>query len=162
MLTPQQAKRLAADLFDDADQPVGADSNPPLPERIGSYRIRRIIAAGGMGTVFETEQTHPHRTVALKVMKREYGLRGRRALRRFEYESEILASLRHPGIAQIFEAGTYDDGSGGVPYFVMEYIPDAKPITKYADEHKLSIRLRLELFAEVCDAVHHGHQKGII
>jgi len=78
MLTPQQAKRLAAELFDDADQPVGADSNPPLPERIGSYRIRRIIAAGGMGTVYEAEQTHPHRTVALKVMKREYGLRGRR------------------------------------------------------------------------------------
>ena len=166
MLTPQQAKRLAAELFDDADQPAGADSNPPLPQQIGSYRIRRIIAVGGMGTVYEAEQTHPHRTVALKVMKREYGLRGRRALRRFEYESEILANLHHPGIAQIYEAGTHDDGTtsggGGVPYFVMEYIPDARPITEYADEHKLSIRQRLELFTEVCDAVHHGHQKGII
>ena len=185
MLTPQQAKRLAAELFDDNDKPShlplppgegqgeGIPPLPPgegrgegLPQQIGSYRIRRIIAVGGMGTVYEAEQTHPHRTVALKVMKREYGLRGRRALRRFEYESEILASLRHPGIAQIYEAGTHDDGTtsggGGVPYFVMEYIPDAKPITKYADQHKLSIRQRLELFAEVCDAVHHGHQKGII
>ncbi|MHC4129727.1 MAG: serine/threonine protein kinase, partial [Planctomycetota bacterium] len=86
----------------------------------------------------------------------------RSALRRFEDESQILARLRHPNIAQVYEAGTYDEGAGPVPYFAMEYIPDARPVTDYAQARALSTRQRLELFAKVCDAIHHGHQKGII
>ncbi|MBU0616722.1 MAG: serine/threonine protein kinase, partial [Planctomycetes bacterium] len=66
--------------------------------------------------------------------------------------------LRHPNVAEIYEAGTHL----GLPYFVMEYIADAQPITDYAEQHDLSTRDRLELFAQVCDAVHHGHQRGII
>lgn len=138
-----------------------SDGHPPAsPTRIGKYHIKRVIASGGMGVVYEAMQDHPRRVVALKVMKR--GIASRSALRRFEYESQLLARLRHPGIAQVYDAGTHADDSGTVPYFVMEYIPNAKPITQYADEKKLGTRQRLELFSKVCDAVHHGHQKGII
>ncbi len=130
------------------------------PKRIGHYHIKRVIAMGGMGTVYEATQEKPRRTVALKLMKQ--GIASRSALRRFEYESQILARLRHPGIAQIYEAGTHRDDNGTVPYFAMEYIPNALPINKYVREKKLGTRQKLELFASVCDAVHHGHQKGII
>ena len=131
-----------------------------IPEQIGHYRIKRIIAAGGMGVVYEAIQEHPRRTVALKIVKQ--GIASRSALRRFEYESQILARLRHPGIAQIYEAGMHDDGSGGVPFFAMEYIAAAKDLIDYARSKDLPTRKRLELFDKVCDAVHHGHQKGII
>ncbi|MEE8130478.1 MAG: serine/threonine-protein kinase [Vicinamibacterales bacterium] len=149
-LSPQQAKRIADELLDAAPDDV----------RIGRYRIVRRIAAGGMGTVYEAEQENPKRRVALKVMKR--GLASRSALRRFEYEAQILGSLRHPGIAQIYEAGTHDDGSGVVPFFAMEFVPEARTITDFAETSKLTLDERLELFARLCDAVHHGHQKGVI
>ncbi len=131
-----------------------------IPQQIGRYLIRRVIATGGMGTVYEAQQEHPRRTVALKVMR--LSIASRSAQRRFQYESELLARLQHPGIAQVFEAGTYEEGGSAVPYFAMELVPDARPITQYADRHGLKLPQRLELFAEVCDAVHHGHQKGII
>ena len=132
----------------------------PALKKVGRYQIKRAIASGGMGTVYEAVQENPRRTVAVKVMK--HGITSRSALRRFEYESQALARLRHPGIAHVYEAGTHREGEVTVPYFVMEYISNAKPITKYANEKKLGMRDRLELFAQVCDAVHHGHQKGII
>ena len=131
-----------------------------IPKKIGRYSVRRIIASGGMGTVYEAAQEQPRRPVAIKVMKR--GVTSRTAMRRFEYEAQLLARLSHPCIAQVYEAGTHDDGSGAVPFFAMEYIPNAKPITRYAEDKKLGTRERLELFIRVCDAVHHGHQKGII
>jgi len=113
-----------------------------------------------MGTVYVAVQERPRRTVALKLMKA--GIASRSALRRFEYESQILARLRHPNIAQVYESGTHDEGAGSVPFFAMEYIPSAKTITAYAEDKELGTRQRLQLFAKVCDAVHHGHQKGII
>ena len=134
-----------------------------FPKRIGHYHVKRVLASGGMGTVYEAIQEHPRRTVALKVMK--HGIVSRSAMRRFEYESQVLARLRHPGIAQVYEAGTHDDPDAlgePVPFFAMEYIPNARSITKYAKENKLSTREKLRLFARVCDAIHHGHQKGII
>ncbi|MHC4421381.1 MAG: tetratricopeptide repeat protein [Planctomycetota bacterium] len=133
---------------------------PALPEKIGGYAVKRVLASGGMGTVYLAIQEQPRRNVALKVMKS--GVVSRSALRRFEYESQILARLRHPNIAQVYEAGTHDDGAGGVPYFAMEYIAGAKPLTQYAQGTNLSTRQRLELFTAVCDAVAHGHQKGVI
>jgi serine/threonine protein kinase len=160
LLTPQQAKSLADRFLNGPDPAPGAADAAPPAETIGNYRILHRIASGGMGTVYEAEQEHPHRTVALKVMKR--GIASRSALRRFEYEAEILGRLRHPGIAQIYEAGTHDEGSGGVPFFAMEYVPNARNIIEYANAEGLSVRARLELLARVCDAVHHGHQKGVI
>jgi len=133
---------------------------PSLPEKIGHYAIKSRIGSGGMADVYLAMQEHPRRKVALKLMRA--GIASRSALRRFEFESQILGRLHHPNIAQVYEAGTHDDGSGGVPYFAMEYIPNAKSITDYAREKKLSTKQRLDLFAKVCDAVHHGHQKAII
>jgi len=127
---------------------------------IGRYHLKRLIGSGGMGAVYEAVQEQPRRTVALKIMKR--GIASRSALRRFEYEAQLLARLRHPGIAQVYEAGTHDDGSGPVPFFALEYIPGARTLTDHAKEKGLTTRQRLELFTLVCDAVHHGHQKGII
>ncbi len=131
-----------------------------LPKRVGQYHIKRAIASGGMGTVYEAVQEKPRRTVAVKLMRA--GIASRSALRRFEYESQLLARLRHPGIAQVYAAGTHRDGEVTVPYFAMEYIVGAKPVTDYAKEKNLGTRERMKLFCDVCDAVHHGHQKGII
>jgi serine/threonine protein kinase len=137
---------------------------PPVSRKIAGYTLQRVLASGGMGTVYLAVQDHPHRVVALKVMKA--GIASRSALRRFEYESQVLARLRHPNIAQVYEAGAHREGGAsdlpGVPFFAMEYVPDAKPITDYARLRNLATRQRLELFLQVCDAVHHGHQKGII
>ena len=130
------------------------------PTRIGRYHVKRLIGSGGMGAVYEAVQEQPRRTVALKVMR--HGIASKSAMRRFEYEAQLLARLRHAGIAQVFEAGTWDDGGGPVPYFAMEYIPAARTITEYASGKGLGTRERLALFVKVCDAVHHGHQKGII
>lgn len=131
-----------------------------VPVRIGPYRIRRRIGTGGMGSVYEGVQQNPERVVAIKVMRD--GHRSREARRRFEYESQVLARLSHPGIAKIYEAGTHDAGSRSLPYFVMEFVADARPITDFARDGKLKLRARLELFLQVCAAVHHGHQKGVI
>lgn len=135
--------------------------------RIGNYTLIRIIGSGGMGTVFEARQESPRRVVALKIMKSALG--SRTAQRRFEYEAQLLARLRHPGIAQIYEAGTHTDPptSPGAsphptPYYVMEYIPDARNLAEFCRARGLTVRERLELFARVCDAVHHGHTKGVI
>jgi serine/threonine protein kinase len=144
----------------DSQSVSSSDLPPGVPRRIARYEIRRVIASGGMGTVFEALQDQPRRSVAIKVMK--HGVVSPASLRRFEIESQLLAKLRHPSIAQVYEAGTFDDGSGSVPFFAMEYIPNAKPLTEYAREKGLTVRERLQLFAEVCDAVHHGHQRGVI
>ena len=145
---------------DASTKDLGKPSSAALPKKIGHYSIKSIIASGGMGTVYLAQQESPRRVVALKVMKK--GVASKSALRRFEYESQILARLKHPNIALVYEAGTHDDGEGGVPYFAMEYIANANTIIEYAKSKKLRTRELLALFAKVCDAVHHGHQKGII
>ena len=109
--------------------------------------------------VYEAEQDQPRRTVALKVIKP--GFTGPEQLRRFEQESQALGRLQHPGIAQIYEAGTADGGSGPQPYFAMELIR-GESLLRYAEAHQLNPRQRLELMAKVGDAVHHAHQRGII
>jgi tetratricopeptide (TPR) repeat protein len=112
-----------------------------------------------MGTVYEAEQQQPHRTVALKVIK--LGLGSASVLRRFENESQALGRLQHPGIAQIYEAGTADAGFGPQPYFAMEFIR-GESLLRYAESHHLNVRQRLELMVKVCDAVQHAHQRGLI
>ncbi|MBC8203748.1 MAG: protein kinase [Planctomycetes bacterium] len=131
-----------------------------MPSEIGRYKILGIIGSGGMGHVYEAMQEAPRRRVALKVIKG--GAASDMALRRFEFETQILAKLHHPNIAQIYEAGTWKSPEGEVPFFAMEYIPGRRGIIEYAQKRDLSIRDRLELFTKVCEAVHHGHQKGVI
>ena len=126
---------------------------------IGRFELRRVIASGGMGIVYEAEQDEPHRVVALKVLRRS--MASRRAMRRFRHEVEILGHLQHPNIAQIFDAGTFDEGEGAQPYFAMELI-GGRPLIEHAGAEKLGTRDRLGLFVKICNAVLHAHQHGII
>jgi len=112
-----------------------------------------------MGTVYRAEQKNPHRIVALKVIKP--GVSSDEHLRRFEREAEVLGRLQHPGIAQIYEAGTADSGLGPQPYFAMEFI-QGRPLLEYADALRLDASRRLALMTQVCEAVEHAHQRGII
>lgn len=131
-----------------------------MPSEIGRYKILGIIASGGMGVVYEAMQEAPRRRVALKIIKAGAG--SDMALRRFQFEAQTLAKLSHPNIAQIFEAGTWESENGESPFFAMEYIPGARGLVEYAQKRNLSIKDRLELFQKICEAVHHGHQKGVI
>jgi serine/threonine protein kinase/tetratricopeptide (TPR) repeat protein len=127
------------------------------PERIGPYRITRVLGQGGMGTVYEAEQREPlRRTVALKVIR--LGMDTDEVLARFEGERQALAVMDHPNIARALDAGTTDEG---LPYFVMELVP-GEPITDYCDRHELNLRQRLRLFLGVCRGIQHAHQKGVI
>ncbi len=134
--------------------------DPLIGQRVSQFRITGLLALGGMGTVYLAEQEQPKRTVALKVLRE--GLASPSMLRRFDHESQILARLRHPGIAQVYEAGTHKADGRSVPFFAMELIPDAQPITNYTHERGADTRERLRLFQQVCEAVQHGHQKGVI
>lgn len=132
-------------------------------QRIGQYTLRRVIAAGGMGVVYEAIQDRPHRTVALKVMRGGF-FRDDMTLRRFRHEVEILGRLQHPNIARIHEAGVHENGGwtgDAVPFFAMEWI-DGLPITDYAQSRDLDTRERLQLMVKVCHAVQYAHQKGVI
>ncbi|HKQ50408.1 MAG TPA: serine/threonine-protein kinase [Phycisphaerae bacterium] len=136
-------------------------SDPLVGQTIGSYTIRETIARGGMGRVYLAEQASPRRPVALKVMQSSAWSAS--AERRFDVESRVLAYLRHPNIAQVYESGAHRLEAGAtVHYFAMEYIPNVRTITQHANENEHGIRDRLDLFLQLCDAVHHGHQKGII
>ncbi|MCC7110043.1 MAG: serine/threonine protein kinase, partial [Deltaproteobacteria bacterium] len=129
----------------------------PLPESIGSYRVLKVLGDGGMGRVYLAEQDAPiRRRVALKVVRT--GLDTHEMLARFELERRALALLEHPHIAKIFDAGATE---GGQPFFAMEHVAGT-PITRYCAEHALPERQRLALFAQVCDAVQHAHQRGIL
>lgn len=132
------------------------------PEQVGRYRVVRLIGEGAMGCVYEAEQESPRRRVALKLMRP--GLMSRQVLQRFEREAQILARLHHPGIAQVYEAGTFGpaDRPGRLqPYFAMELI-EGVPLSRYAAERNLGVRARLELMAKVCDAVQHAHDRGVV
>ncbi|MGA7929094.1 MAG: protein kinase, partial [Candidatus Sulfotelmatobacter sp.] len=137
----------------------GAIAAPRLPSTIGTYRIIRLLGEGGMGAVYEAEQDQPRRKVALKVIKSAWA--DRELLRRFELESQTLGRLHHPGIAQIYEAGTAETGFGSQPFFAMEII-HGKPLIEYAEARHLNTRHRLALMIQICEAVEHAHQRGII
>lgn len=152
------ALSLVADMIPPALRPVGLESL--IGRRIGDYQILGLIGQGGMGVVFEAEQSRPSRRVALKLIRT--GLTSPTAVNRFDDEAQILARLSHPGIAQVYAAGTHQEGSDLIPYFAMEFIPGARSLTRYATVNQLSTEDRLNMFAAVCDAVHYGHQRGVI
>ncbi|GMU38872.1 MAG: serine/threonine-protein kinase [Phycisphaerae bacterium] len=125
--------------------------------RIGRYKLLQRIGEGGFGAVFMADQTEPvHRRVALKIIKA--GMDTRQVIARFEAERQALAMMDHPNIARVLDAGTTDSGR---PYFVMELVR-GEPVTRYCDREKLSVPQRLELFRDICYAVEHAHQKGVI
>ncbi len=134
--------------------------DPLMGNDLDGVTIVRLVAEGGMGRVYEGWQQQPGRPVAVKVMRA--GLTSGSLLKRFEHEARILGRLRHPGIAQIHTVGIHDVAGRREPYFVMELIPHAASITAYAESHQLSVHERLELFRQVCLAVAHGHQRGVI
>ncbi len=126
-------------------------------DHIGRYKLLQEIGEGGMGTVWMAEQEEPvRRRVALKVVK--LGMDTKQVIGRFEAERQALALMDHPNIAKVLDAGATDTGR---PFFVMELVKGI-PITKYCDDHKLNPESRLNLFVDVCRAVQHAHQKGII
>jgi non-specific serine/threonine protein kinase/serine/threonine-protein kinase len=123
----------------------------------GRYQILQRIGEGGAGLVFMAEQRQPvQRTVAVKVIKP--GMDSSQVVARFEAERQALALMDHPHIAKVFDGGTTEQGH---PFFVMELVRGV-PITAFCDEHRLTLRQRLELFIPVCQAVQHAHQKGVI
>ena len=124
---------------------------------IGRYRLLEKIGEGGMGEVWRAEQLEPvRRQVALKLVRAF--MNSREVVARFESERQALALMDHPAIARFYDAGSTPNGA---PYFVMDYVEGA-PITAYCDNHRLTIRERLELFIRVCEGVQHAHQKAII
>jgi len=128
-----------------------------LGGHIGRYKLLSILGEGGMGIVYLAEQQEPiRRKVALKVIKP--GMDSKRVMARFEAERQALALLDHPNIAHVHDAGKTESGR---PYFVMEHVKGL-PINEHCDHHKLNIERRLRLFQQVCQAVQHAHQKGII
>jgi eukaryotic-like serine/threonine-protein kinase len=141
--------------------PSGAASDAP-PTLDGSreiepYKLLSVLGEGGMGIIYLAEQRTPlRRRVALKVLR--VGMDTPEALARFESERQALAVMDHPGIAKVFDSGVTPTGR---PYFVMEVVRGA-PITDYADTHRLGTAERVRLFIDVCAAVQHAHQKGVI
>lgn len=130
-----------------------------VPRRIGRYEIIDLLGQGGMGTVFRARQAQPSRMVALKVINP--ALLTPNLVNRFEFEAQVLGELHHPGIAEIYEAGTASVQGSRVPFFAMELI-DGQPLTGHAQSRSLDRRARIELMVKVCQAVHHAHQKGVI
>jgi len=144
-----------------SDDPSPAASLDAFVEQpgtcIGRYKLLNMLGEGGMGIVYLAQQELPiRRQVALKVIKP--GMDSARVIARFEAERQALALLDHPNIAHVHDAGTTENSR---PYFVMEYV-EGLSITEHCDHYKLTIEDRLNLFLQVCHAVHHAHLKGII
>ena len=137
---------------------VAAGGRPEGPgSRIGPYKLLQLIGEGGFGVVYMAEQEEPiRRRVALKIIKP--GMDTKQVIARFETERQALAMMDHPNIAKVLDAGATETGR---PYFVMELVKGV-PITDYCDANRLSTRERLNLFVQVCKAVQHAHEKGII
>src|SRR3989442_1655567 len=137
-----------------------AVSLPPTEkpgDRIGHYKLLEQIGEGGCGVVYMAEQEEPvRRRVALKVIK--LGMDTKQVIARFEAERQALALMDHPNIAKVLDAGATDTGR---PFFVMELVHGIK-ITDYCDQNHLSTQQRLDLFSQICKAIQHAHQKGII
>lgn len=150
----QIANELSHELARDSTDPP---DQIPSEKTIGPYRLVRQLGEGGMGTVWLAEQFSPiKRQVAIKLMRP--GLESDQLLRRFEMERQALAVMDHPNVAKVLDAGSTKQNA---PYFVMEYLKGSI-LTSYCDEANLTPKERLSLFLELCDAIQHAHQKGVI
>jgi hypothetical protein len=154
-MKPEQVRDTAADVNKTTAVSVQPSESPGSV--IGRYKLLEQIGEGGCGVVYVAEQEQPmRRRVALKIIK--LGMDTRQVIARFEAERQALAIMDHPNIAKVLDAGTTENGR---PFFVMELVKGI-PITRYCDENKLDTRQRLNLFIQVCQAIQHAHQKGII
>jgi tetratricopeptide (TPR) repeat protein len=142
----------------DAPASIAADG-AALPRQIGSYAIIGLLGRGGMGVVYRAQQAHPRREVALKVIGTSFVTP--ELLKRFDREADLLGRLKHPGIAQVYEAGLAPTDHGPQPFFAMELIDGAR-LNDYAAHHKLSSKDRLKLLIRLCEAVQYAHQQGVI
>ena len=146
---PQVKATMKLEISDPPDETTG--------QKIGRYKILEKIGEGGCGMVYVAEQTEPvRRRVALKVIK--LGMDTKQVVARFEAERQALAMMDHPNIAKVLDAGATETGR---PYFVMELVRGIR-LTDYCDQNNLSTKDRLDLFIQVCQAIQHAHQKGII
>lgn len=146
-----------ADGFLDDGLGEGLPSSLEPGQTVGPYRVLQLLGEGGMGEVYEVEQETPvQRKVALKLVK--LGMDTRQIVARFESERQALALMDHPNISRVFDGGATEAGR---PYFVMEFVKGV-PLNVYCDKYRVDTVGRLELFLQVCDGVHHAHQKGII
>jgi eukaryotic-like serine/threonine-protein kinase len=145
-------------LFEHGDRPEHAQASGVDPgDRLGPYQLLGRIGEGASSTVYLAEQEQPvRRWVALKVIKA--GMDTRQVIARFELERQALAVMDHPGIAKVLDAGATPNGR---PFFVMELVRGPE-ITRHCDQCQLDLKQRLELFIQVCQAVLHAHQKGIV
>ncbi|MCC6410001.1 MAG: serine/threonine protein kinase [Planctomycetes bacterium] len=169
-LDPETATEVRALLASDSDAgaflerartpPVGASAAPAHGERLGRFELVRPLGSGGMGTVWEARQAQPERRVALKILASRSWSRAERW--RFEYEAQVLATLNHPAIAQLYEVGSETRADGDVAWFAMELVEDARDLIGWAAEHGADRDARLATFAELCDAVQYGHRRGVI
>ena len=144
---------------EDLSAPSAEDAAPPLPLRIGSFLVDRVLGQGGMGLVYLAEQENPRRKVAVKVIQPNLATTGAR--RRFDQEAQLLARLDHPRIATVYEAGEADLPLGRVPYIAMEYV-DGLPLDVYVKAKRLNRHAILHLIADCADAAHHAHLRGIV
>jgi serine/threonine protein kinase len=137
--------------------PARSSRDEPQGSMIGPYRIIERLGEGGFGVVYRAEQHDPvHRQVAFKIIK--LGMDSRQIIARFQAERQALAMMKHGNIATVLDAGSTDRGR---PYFVMELV-EGQSIDRFSIQARLPLRQRLELFIDVCRAVHHAHQKGVI
>lgn len=145
----KQFENALVEMAGDDEEKEGDDPN--INRTVGPYRLIRRLGHGGMGQVYLGARSDDfEKFVAVKIIRR--GMDTEEILQRFRTERRILASLVHPNIARLLDGGATEDG---LSYFVMDYV-DGKTITKYADEHRLSVRARLGLFKKVCSAVHYA------
>lgn len=142
-----------------ADSAAQHDPMPAARIAIPGYVCRDLLGEGGMGLVYRAEQTSPRRDVALKVLRP--GLAAGAVLRRFQLESDLLARLDHPGIARVYQTGTHSTFGSPQPFFAMELVR-GKPLLEHAESNSLDEHARIGLLIELCDAVGHAHQRGVI
>lgn len=155
-----ESDRTERDLSTLVDLLAVIDNRPTIAtgQRLGAYDVVRLVGRGGMGAVYEAARADDqyHKRVAIKVV--EAGAESDVTIARFRRERQILASLEHPNIATLVDGGIMADGR---PFLVMEYV-DGEPITTWCDARSLSVRARVELFRQVCNAVRHAHRSLVV
>jgi tetratricopeptide (TPR) repeat protein len=129
-------------------------------DHLGPYRIEAKLASGGMGVVYRASREHPTRSAALKLMSRALG--NADAVRRFEYESQVLAMLEHPNIAHVYDSGTLTVAGELIPWYAMELIVGGRSLREYIGDEPTPLEERLDIFLQACEGVQHAHQKGVI